>query len=92
MRAVAMKNATGTPPSKEFVTFPVLSDDHFLGVAADSSLVFDPAFGSPRQILSLVRAKEIAQALLAEAICKAKLSSAEVVSPSPSPAPVLPDA
>jgi hypothetical protein len=40
--------------------------------------------------LSLVRAKEIVQALLAEAFCKAKLSSGEVVSPNPIPTSVLP--
>jgi hypothetical protein len=91
MHAVAMKNAIGMSPSKEFVTFPALSNDHFLGVAADSSLVFDSSFGSPKQILLLMRAKEIAQDLLAEAICKAKLSSGEVVSPHLNLAAELPD-
>jgi hypothetical protein len=78
MHVVTLKNASGMSPSKEFVTFPALSDDHFLGVASDSSLVFDSAFGSPKQILSLVHAKEVSQALLAEAIRKSKLPSVEV--------------
>jgi hypothetical protein len=79
MHAVALKNALGMSPSKDFVTFSLLSDAHFLGVAFDSSLVFDSLFGSPKQILSLVRAKEIAQALLAESIRKSKVPSREVV-------------
>jgi hypothetical protein len=66
-------------------------DDHFLGVASYSSLVFYSAFGSPKQMLSLVRAKEIAQALLAEAIYKAKLSSREVASLQSNSAPGLSD-
>jgi hypothetical protein len=81
IRATALKNATGTIPSEAFVSFPAFSDDHFLGVAADSSLVFDSSFGSPHQVISLVRAKEVAQALLAEAIVKA--SAAQQVQPVP---------
>jgi hypothetical protein len=38
--------------------------------------VFDSSFGSPKQTLSLIRAKEVAQALLAEAICKARADAA----------------
>jgi hypothetical protein len=79
MRDVALKNASGMSPSKGFVTFSLLSDAHFLGVASDSSLVFDSSFGSLKQILLLVRAKEIAQALLPEAIRKSKIPSREVV-------------
>jgi hypothetical protein len=53
-------------------------DDHFLGVASDSSLVFYSKFGFSKQIMLLVHAKEVARALLAEAICKSKLPSGEV--------------
>jgi hypothetical protein len=81
IRATALKNATGTIPSEAFVSFPAFSDEHLLGVAADSSLVFDSSFGSPQQVISLVRAKEVAQALLAEAIVKA--SAAQQVQPVP---------
>jgi hypothetical protein len=71
IRATTLKNAPGMIRSEAFVSFPAFSDEHFLGVASDSSLVFDSSFGSPQQVISLVRAKEVAQALLAEAIVKA---------------------
>jgi hypothetical protein len=79
MRAVAAKNNPGMSPSKAFVAFPEFDDAHFLGVAADSAVVFDSSFGSPREILSLIRAKEIAQACLAEAIVNAKAEQARVL-------------
>jgi hypothetical protein len=44
-----------------------------------SAVVFDSSFGSPREILSLICAKEIAQACLAEAIVKAKAEQARVL-------------
>jgi hypothetical protein len=71
IRATALKNAPGMTPSEAFVSFLAFSDAHFLGVGSDSSLVFDSSFGSPKQVISLVRAKEISHALLAEAIVKA---------------------
>jgi hypothetical protein len=81
-----MKNAPGTTPSDAFVSFPSFSDAHFLGVASDSSLVFDSSFGSPKQVISLVHAKEIAQALLAEAIVKASAAQqVQVALEMPSP-------
>jgi hypothetical protein len=85
IRATAMKNASGMTPSEAFVSFPAFSDAHFLEVASDSSLVFDSAFGSPWQVLSLVRAKEIAQALLAEAIAKANVPHQVPVVPVETP-------
>jgi hypothetical protein len=88
IRATAMKNASGMTPSEAFVSFPAFSDAHFLEVASDSSLVFDSAFGSPRQVISLVRAKEIAQALLAEAIAKANVP--QQVAAVPVETPVTP--
>jgi hypothetical protein len=51
-----------------------------LGVARDSSIVFDSVFGSPKQILSLVCAKEVARALLVEVIIKSKASTHSDVS------------
>jgi L-rhamnose isomerase len=66
-------------PCKAFVAFPEFDDAHFLGVAADSAVVFDSSFGSPREILSLIRAKEIAQVCLAEAIVKTKAEQARVL-------------
>jgi hypothetical protein len=90
IRATALKNAPGTAPSDAFISFRAISDSLFLEVASDSSLVFDSSFSSPRQVISLVRAKEIAQALLAEAIFKSNSVQQEeanhvVVEPRASP-------
>jgi hypothetical protein len=79
-------------PSEAFVSFPAFSDEHFLGVVSDSSLVFDSSFGSPKQVISLVRTKEIAQALLAEAIVKASAAQQAQVVPEMPFAPVVPPA
>jgi hypothetical protein len=88
IRATAVKNASGMTPSEAFVSFPAFSDAHFLEVVSDSSLVFDSAFGSPRQVISLVRAKEIAQALLAEAIVKTSVPQQVAADPVEVPVPV----
>jgi hypothetical protein len=80
IRNVASKNTPGTTPSASFVTFSELPDSHLLGVARDSSIVFDSMFGSPKQILSLVRAKEVVRALLVEVIIKSKASTHSDVS------------
>jgi hypothetical protein len=79
--ATAMKNAPGTTPSNAFISFPAFLDAHFLEVASDSSLVFNSSFGSLKQVLSLVRAKDIAQALLAEAIVKSSSAQQEEATP-----------
>jgi hypothetical protein len=79
MRAVAAENNPGMSPCKAFVAFSEFDDAHFLGVATDSAVVFDSSFGSPREIVSLIRLKEIAQACLAEAIVKAKAKQAGVL-------------
>ena len=62
----AEKKGTHSPNSA-FAMFPKLSDEHFLAVASSCNLVLDPSVSSPSQLLSLVRAKELAQAALAEA-------------------------
>jgi hypothetical protein len=79
--ATALKNTPGTAPSDAFVSFRVVSDSLFLEVASDSSLVFDSSFSFRRQVISLVRAKEIAQALLAEAIFKSNSVQQEEANP-----------
>jgi hypothetical protein len=68
----AEKNAPGMPTfpslvSSEFVLLSSRSDAHLLAVAADVGLAINPYVGSPEELLSLVRAKEVAQALLAAA-------------------------
>ena len=55
-----------------FLAFPSLPDSHFLGMLNDSSLRVDPLVGSSRSLISLVRAKEIAQVKIAEALTKQK--------------------
>jgi hypothetical protein len=54
-------------PSSDFVLLASLPDDHLLDVASDSGLALVSGVGSSIELLSLVRAKEIAQAALAQA-------------------------
>ncbi|KAM0831559.1 hypothetical protein ACQ4PT_065458 [Festuca glaucescens] len=75
IRSAASKDSGTLAPSTplaSFLAFPSLPDSHFLGVAHDSSIIFDSSFGAPIEHLSLIRAKEVAQSLLAEAIAKEK--------------------
>jgi hypothetical protein len=57
-------------PSSDFVLLSSLPDDHLLAVASDSGLALVSGVGSTSELLSLVRAKEIAQASLAQAQVK----------------------
>jgi hypothetical protein len=50
-----------------FTTLSSRSDDALSTVLEDSCIVFNPARGSPSEILDLIRAKEEAQAAIAEA-------------------------
>jgi hypothetical protein len=62
------KDNPGTSlPSSDFVLLASLPDDHLLDVASDSGLALVSGVGSSVELLSLVRAKEIAQAALAQA-------------------------
>jgi hypothetical protein len=59
-------SASPTPKSlSRFAVFPKVSDDHLLGVAKDSCILFPSAAGNPAPLLSIIRAKELAQAELA---------------------------
>jgi hypothetical protein len=61
------KDNPGNPvPSSDFVLLSSLPDDHLLDVASDSGLALVSGVGSSAELLSLVRAKEIAQAALAQ--------------------------
>ena len=67
LRAAAKNlDPTGTSIS-DFTALDKHSDDHLLRVASDSGLAFESEAGDPLTILSLVRAKENAQAALAHA-------------------------
>jgi hypothetical protein len=64
-----------SPPRSDFNVLSAASDSHLLSVASDVGLVL--AMGSsPSSFLSLVRAKEIAQASLAIATAKAAATAA----------------
>jgi hypothetical protein len=73
--------------SSEFVLLSSRSDAHLLVVASDVGLAINPSVDSPEELLSLVRAKEVAQALLAAMVEKMKSSltseEAGVASPQP---------
>jgi hypothetical protein len=56
--------------SSEFVLLSSHSDAHLLAVATDVGLAINPSVGSPEELLCLVRAKEVAQVLLAAAVEK----------------------
>jgi hypothetical protein len=65
------KDNSGNPlPSADFVLLSSLLDDHLLSVASDSGLALVSGAGSVDEFLSLVRAKELAQAALAQAKIK----------------------
>jgi hypothetical protein len=71
VRLQKAKDNPGNPlPSSDFVLLSSLPDDHLLAVASDSGLALVSGVGSPVDLLSLVRAKEIAQAALAQAQVK----------------------
>jgi hypothetical protein len=65
------KDNLGTSlPNPAFVLLSSLPDDHLLEVASDAGLALLPRVGSCSELLSLVWAKEIIQAALAQAQVK----------------------
>jgi hypothetical protein len=93
VRVMAEKNAPGMSSlpslvSSDFVLLSSRSDAHLIAVAADVGLAINHSVDSPEELLSLVRAKEVAQALLAAAVEKNRSSAppegAGVASPQPS--------
>jgi hypothetical protein len=71
VRLQKSKDNPGNPlPSADFVLLSSLPDDHLLSVASDSGLALVSGVGSSAEFLSLVRAKELAQAALAQAQVK----------------------
>jgi hypothetical protein len=73
-KAVRLQQAKDNPgnplPSSDFVLLSSLPDEHLLAVASDSGLALVLGVGSSADLLSLVRAREIAQAALAQAQVK----------------------
>jgi hypothetical protein len=68
-RATA-KSGMSPPPNSQFLAFSTTPDLHFMGVVGDCGLALGEGFSSssPSTLLFVIRAKEIAQAKLAEAI------------------------
>jgi hypothetical protein len=80
VRVTAEKNAPGMSSlpslvSSDFVLLSSRFDAHLIAVAADVGLAINHSVGSPEELLSLVRAKEFAQALLAAAVEKNRSSA-----------------
>jgi hypothetical protein len=82
--AHAQKKTPGTSPSpipkplSRFAVLPDVSDEHLLAVAKDSCIVFPSAAGNPAPLLSIIRAKELAQAELA--LARDRLAAEQAVS------------
>jgi hypothetical protein len=70
IKRAAAKSGMNPPPNSQFLAFSSTPDLHFMGVVGDCGLVLGDGFSSPSPstLLSVIRAKEIAQAKLAEAI------------------------
>jgi hypothetical protein len=73
-KAICLQETKDNPgtslPNPDFVLLSSLPDDHLLEVALDAGLALLPGVGSCSKLLSLVWAKEIAQAALAQAQVK----------------------
>jgi hypothetical protein len=65
MRAAADKDPGNSKSISSFAVLQDSSSEILLSVAKDSCVVFPSAAGSPLEVLSLIRAKELAQAELA---------------------------
>jgi hypothetical protein len=59
------KPLPGTPPLSDFTILQEESVAHLEKVAQDSCVVFSSTMGSPAQLLSMIQARELAQAELA---------------------------
>lgn len=73
VRVTAEKNVMGksVPPCSDFLVLDAMPDDLLLQLAFDMGLALDSYSGSLSELLSLIRAKELAQAKLAEAQVRA---------------------
>jgi hypothetical protein len=68
VRVQASKDSPGmSAPSADFMLLSSIPDDHLLEVAADSGLALCSGVGVAGDLISLVKAKELAQATLAQA-------------------------
>jgi hypothetical protein len=72
IKRAAAKSGMSSPPLSQFLAFSSTPDMHFMGVVGDCGMSLGDGFSSPSPspsaFLSMIRAKEVAQAKLAEAI------------------------
>jgi hypothetical protein len=67
IRVQASKDPGTLAPSDDFVLLSSLLDERLLAIASDSGVALLPGVGSVGDLISLVKAKELAQATLAQA-------------------------
>jgi hypothetical protein len=79
VRVQASKDPGMPAPSAEFVLLSSLPDDRLLAVASDLGIALLPGVGSAGDLISLVKAKELAQATLAQAQALASKRAEEEV-------------
>jgi hypothetical protein len=77
MRATANKVPGTSKSISDFAVLQEVPTAHLLAIAKDSSIVFSSAAGSPTEIISAIRAKELAQAELALARAKIEAQQAK---------------
>jgi hypothetical protein len=78
VKRAAAKSGTPTPsPLPPFLSLSASPDLHFLGVADDCGIVLGTHSSSASEMLSLIRAKEVCQAKIAEAIERAAVKKAQ---------------
>jgi hypothetical protein len=74
---MVLETGNSVTPDVMILALPSLPDSHFLGVALDCGLHFHLLSGSTTAVIYLVRAKELAQAKLTEAIATQKIVEEE---------------
>jgi hypothetical protein len=78
VKCAAAKSGTPIPsPLAPFLTFSASLDLHFLGVADDCGIVLGSHSSSLSAMLSMLRAKEVCQAKIAEALERAAIKEAQ---------------
>jgi hypothetical protein len=79
VKRAAAKSGTPTPsPLAPFLSLSASPDLHFLGVADDCGIVLGTHSSSVSEMLSLIRAKEVCQAKIAEALERAAIKKAQL--------------
>jgi hypothetical protein len=78
VKHAAAKSGTPIPtPLAPFLTFSASPDLHFLGIAEDCGIILGSHSSSSYAMLSMIRAKEVCQAKIAEALEWAAIKEAQ---------------